>query len=262
MGGREFRAAGVVAILMAACAILVAWSFHLPVRDPDGVSLPTWFRLPAIVAGAIALDVAARWLMLVHRGGIAAGAALRAVLVERWNRDQIMFTRQWARHLVRRLRRLPQPQELCPVRDRPGGGSRARPPRSVALVGERPGRRHARPAGHRLGQLGDGRGLPRVDRSGAGQPGDRAGLDPPVDGRRVVRHGDLDRLVPGRDHLLRRSVRRPHLLLARSGSPPCRAPPTRRSRRCCSPTGSRCSPGRGTPRPSRPSPPSPHCTWP
>ena len=49
MGGREFRAAGVVAILMAACALLVAWNFHLPVRDPDGASLPTWFRLPAIV---------------------------------------------------------------------------------------------------------------------------------------------------------------------------------------------------------------------
>ena len=92
MGGREFRAAGVVAILMAACALLVAWNFHLPVRDPDGASLPTWFRLPAIVITAIALDVAARWLILVHRGGIAAGAALRAVLLERWNRDQIMFT--------------------------------------------------------------------------------------------------------------------------------------------------------------------------
>ena len=88
----EFRAAAVVAAVMAVMAALVAWNFHLPLRDPDGASLPTWFRLPLIVGSAVALDVSARWLMLVHRGGVAPRAALRAVLVERWNRDQIMFT--------------------------------------------------------------------------------------------------------------------------------------------------------------------------
>lgn len=77
---------------MATCAVLVAWSYHLPIRDPDGASLPTWFRLPVIVASAVALDVAARWLILTRRGGIATRGALRAVLVERWNRDQITFT--------------------------------------------------------------------------------------------------------------------------------------------------------------------------
>lgn len=78
--------------MMAVTATLVAWTFELPLRDPDGASMPTWFRLPVIVASAVALDVAARWVLLVRRGGAAAGAALRAVLVERWNRDQILFT--------------------------------------------------------------------------------------------------------------------------------------------------------------------------
>ena len=92
MGRGEFRAAAVVAAVMAVMAALVAWNYHLPLRDPDGVSLPTWIRLPVIVASAVALDVLARWVLLVRRGGAAAGTALRVVLVERWNRDQIMFT--------------------------------------------------------------------------------------------------------------------------------------------------------------------------
>lgn len=92
MSQGEFRAAAVVAAVMATAAALVAWTYHLPLRDPDGASLPTWFRLPVIVASAVALDIATRWVILVHRGGTAPGAALRAVLVERWNRDQIRFT--------------------------------------------------------------------------------------------------------------------------------------------------------------------------
>ncbi len=77
---------------MAFAAAVVAWTYHLPLRDPDGASLPTWVRLPVIVASAVALDVATRWVLLMRRGGTAAGAALRTVLVERWDRDQIRFT--------------------------------------------------------------------------------------------------------------------------------------------------------------------------
>ncbi len=92
MGRGEFRAAAVVAAVMATAAALVAWTHHLPLRDPDGASLPTWFRLPVIVASAVALDVVTRWVLLVRRGGTAPGAALRTVVVERWDRDQIRFT--------------------------------------------------------------------------------------------------------------------------------------------------------------------------
>jgi hypothetical protein len=92
MGRGEFRAAAVVAAIMAVAAVLVAWSFHLPVRDPDGASLPTWFRLPVIVASAVALDIVTRWAMVVRARGWAGRTSLRSVLVERWNRGQIMFT--------------------------------------------------------------------------------------------------------------------------------------------------------------------------
>jgi hypothetical protein len=92
MGRGEFRAAAVVAAVMAVLAALVAWEHQLPLRDPDGASLPTWFRLPVIVASAVALDVATRWVLLMRRGTTTAGNALRTVLVERWNRDQIRFT--------------------------------------------------------------------------------------------------------------------------------------------------------------------------
>lgn len=92
MGRGEFRAAAVVAAAMAMIAALVAWTHQLPLRDPDGASLPTWFRLPVIVASAIVLDVATRWILLARRGGRAGRVPLRTVLVERWNRDQIVFT--------------------------------------------------------------------------------------------------------------------------------------------------------------------------
>ena len=65
--------------------------------------------------------------------------------------------RERAGHLVRRLRRLPQPQELCPVRHRPARRPRARPPRPAAVAGQRPGAGAARRARHDVGQLGDGR---------------------------------------------------------------------------------------------------------
>ena len=63
-------------------AALVAWTHHLPLRDPDGANLPTWFRLPVIVASAVALDVLARWALLVRRRGVEARATLREVVRE------------------------------------------------------------------------------------------------------------------------------------------------------------------------------------
>ena len=92
MGRGEFRAAAVVAAAMAVAAVLMAWTFELPLRDPDGAALPTWFRLPVIVASAVALDVLTRWVLLVRRTGAAGRPTLRAVALERWNRDQIAFT--------------------------------------------------------------------------------------------------------------------------------------------------------------------------
>jgi hypothetical protein len=92
MGRGEFRAAAVVATVMALAAALVAWEYGLPLRDPDGANLPTWFRLPVIVASAVALDVLARWVLVLRRQGWAGRSTVREVVRERWDRDQVRFT--------------------------------------------------------------------------------------------------------------------------------------------------------------------------
>lgn len=86
----EFRPAAVVALAMAVATLLVAWGWDLPVRDPDGVSVPTWLRLPAIVGVAVLLDVVVRWALLA-RAGHSPREALAEVR-ERWGRDQVVFT--------------------------------------------------------------------------------------------------------------------------------------------------------------------------
>ena len=89
---RPYAFAVLLAVGAAVVSLVVAAYFDLPLRDPDGASLPTWFRLPVIVASAVALDVLTRWLLLARRNGAAGRPSLRAVLVERWNSDQIRFT--------------------------------------------------------------------------------------------------------------------------------------------------------------------------
>ncbi|HSU02941.1 MAG TPA: phosphatase PAP2 family protein [Nocardioides sp.] len=92
MGRGYFRSAIAVAAAMAVATALVAAAHDLPVRDPDGVSIPTWVRLPAIVLLAVALDVVPRWVVAARRDGEGAGSALRVVVRERWTRDQVGFT--------------------------------------------------------------------------------------------------------------------------------------------------------------------------
>lgn len=90
----DFGAAALVAALMAVAMVLVAWRYGLPVRDPDGVAIPTWLRLPVIVLAAVALDVLARWLLLRRHGGPGSGPApsFLGVVRDRWHREQVLFT--------------------------------------------------------------------------------------------------------------------------------------------------------------------------
>jgi hypothetical protein len=82
-----------VAIAMAVVTWVVAAAHHLPVRDPDGVSVPTWVRLPLIVLAAVLLDLVARWTAYVRAApGAGSTQALRTVLRERWTREQVWFT--------------------------------------------------------------------------------------------------------------------------------------------------------------------------
>jgi membrane-associated phospholipid phosphatase len=92
MGRGDFRAALGVAGVMAVATLVVAALYDLPVRDPDGVSVPTWVRLPVIVLAAVVLDVVPRWIGALRRDPGGAWAALRVVLTERWHRDQVRFT--------------------------------------------------------------------------------------------------------------------------------------------------------------------------
>jgi membrane-associated phospholipid phosphatase len=81
---------------MAVATLLVATAYDLPVRDPDGVSVPTWVRLPLIVLAAVLVDVVARWVLAVRRRDPAARsgalATLRSVVSDRWDLAQVRFT--------------------------------------------------------------------------------------------------------------------------------------------------------------------------
>src|SRR5690349_11860797 len=93
MGRGYFRGAMGVAVAMAVATWVVAAAYDLPVRDPDGVSVPTWVRLPLIVLAAVLLDVVARWatyLRSTPRPG--AWTALGTVVRARWTREQVWFT--------------------------------------------------------------------------------------------------------------------------------------------------------------------------
>ena len=93
MGRGYFRGAIGVAVAMAVVTWVVAAAYGLPVRDPDGVSVPTWVRLPLIVLAAVLLDVVARWAASVRatpRPG--AWRALRTVVRDRWTPEQVWFT--------------------------------------------------------------------------------------------------------------------------------------------------------------------------
>jgi membrane-associated phospholipid phosphatase len=93
MGRGDFRGAMGVAVAMAVATWVVAAGYDLPVRDPDGVSVPTWVRLPAIVLAAVLLDALARWAAYARATpGSGAWVALRAVLRDRWTREQVWFT--------------------------------------------------------------------------------------------------------------------------------------------------------------------------
>ncbi|HEU4337523.1 MAG TPA: phosphatase PAP2 family protein [Nocardioides sp.] len=93
MGRGDFRGAMGVAVAMAVATWVVAAGYDLPVRDPDGVSVPTWVRLPAIVLAAVLLDALARWAAYARATpGSGAWVALRTVLRDRWTREQVWFT--------------------------------------------------------------------------------------------------------------------------------------------------------------------------
>src|SRR4051794_41579782 len=52
-----FRFAVMLSLAFAAAAVAVAVTYHLPLRDPDGVAVPTYVRVPVILLLAFLTDV-------------------------------------------------------------------------------------------------------------------------------------------------------------------------------------------------------------
>jgi hypothetical protein len=79
-----------MSLLLAAAAVAVALAYHLPLRDPDGVNVPTYIRLPVILLLTFLTDV-------VPRGAVRARGLRRfprtlvQVVRERWPMEHIRF---------------------------------------------------------------------------------------------------------------------------------------------------------------------------
>jgi hypothetical protein len=85
-----FRFAVVLSLALAAAAVAVAVTYHLPLRDPDGVAVPTYVRLPVILLLAFLTDVVPRaaWR---GRSLVRFPRMLVAVVRERWPWQQTRF---------------------------------------------------------------------------------------------------------------------------------------------------------------------------
>jgi hypothetical protein len=85
-----FRFAVVLSLALAAVAVVVAATHHLPLRDPDGVAVPTYVRLPVILLLAFLTDVVPRALWR-SRPLSRFPRTLAAVVRERWTWEHTRF---------------------------------------------------------------------------------------------------------------------------------------------------------------------------
>ena len=136
VGKPNFLFAAYAAALLVAMTGLVAMLYDLPIRDPDGVAA-TYFVLPLIVIGAIALDIVPRafWRSPARSVGAAACRCRGGPGALGMGASPVRAGR--ARHVVPLVRRVPQPQELRPLRQRPAVGQHAGRLRPDAVPGSR-----------------------------------------------------------------------------------------------------------------------------
>lgn len=80
---RNFGAAWLTGIAMVVATIVFAAIGELPIRDPDSL-IPGYIRFPAIVLGAIGLDIVPRVAWRARRSPRTVGRHWRDVLRERW----------------------------------------------------------------------------------------------------------------------------------------------------------------------------------
>jgi len=86
-GAPSFALAWVAGLGLAVLTVVFSLLEDIPVQDPDSL-IPGYIRFPAIVLGAIAIDVVPRMLAAAGRPGAGwlrrLGAAARRVMRERW----------------------------------------------------------------------------------------------------------------------------------------------------------------------------------
>ena len=85
-----FRFAVGLSLALAAVAVAVASTHHLPLRDPDGVAVPTYVRLPIILLLAFLTDVLPRALWR-GRSLSRLPRTLVAVIRQRWPWEHVRF---------------------------------------------------------------------------------------------------------------------------------------------------------------------------
>ena len=83
--------AGLCALALTLAMVIVAAVEDLPIRDPDGVVVPTYVRLPIILLIAWLLDVLPRSLRRTGRDWRRGWTSFRAVARERWTRSHVVF---------------------------------------------------------------------------------------------------------------------------------------------------------------------------
>ncbi len=87
---RNFGYAWAAGIAMAVATVMFSVVAELPIRDPDSL-IPGYIRFPAIVFGAVLLDVLPR-LVARARGRFSTyGVTLREIMRERWTRTHCLF---------------------------------------------------------------------------------------------------------------------------------------------------------------------------
>ena len=165
-----------MALALAMVTVVVASSYHLPLRDPDGVAVPD--VRPA--AG----DPAAR---LPDRRGAPRGLArpvgrcrlprtLVAVTRERWPWEHIRFALVGLGAWYLTYAAFRNLKSFVPFVNRDLWDTTARAPRPGPVARPRPRHRAAPRVRARLGRAVLLLRLRRLDRAGAGHPGRRAGL--------------------------------------------------------------------------------------
>lgn len=86
----EFRFAVGLSFALAVAAVAVSVTYHLPLRDPDGVVVPTYVRLPIILFAAFLTDVLPRAAWRA-RSVPRFPATLFAVVRQRWTWQHTRF---------------------------------------------------------------------------------------------------------------------------------------------------------------------------